>query len=88
MNQPLLKFALLVAATVLIPALALAERDHGRDSNDRGDHHERADRGGGAAHIPVVPETNAAWILIPFIGAVLAFSWHQLQKSKDDRNPG
>ena len=32
--------------------------------------------------VPVVPEANAAWVLIPFFGAVLLFSWRQFSRSK------
>jgi hypothetical protein len=60
--------------------LAYAEHDnekdnHGRGDNDRGRRHEDK-------HLPVVPEANAAWILAPFFGAVLLFSWRQLSRAK------
>ena len=32
--------------------------------------------------IPVVPEAKAGWVLIPFVGAVLIFSWRQLSRAK------
>ena len=32
--------------------------------------------------IPVVPEANAGWVLVPFFGAVLLYSWRQLSRAK------
>jgi hypothetical protein len=32
--------------------------------------------------VPVVPEANAGWVLVPFFGAVLLFSWRQFSRSK------
>jgi hypothetical protein len=64
----------LVAAALMLPVLAFAG---GHDSSDRkdenrwGDHDTHGDRD---RHIPVVPETNAGWMLVPFFGAVLLFS--------------
>ena len=64
----------LVAAALMLPVLAFAR---GHDSSDRkdenrwGDHDTDGDRD---RHIPVVPETNAGWVLVPFFGAVLLFS--------------
>ena len=71
----------LVAVTLILPALAYADRDHDRDNNrdnneQRGGDRDRDD------HIPVVPEANAGWVLIPFVGAVLLFSWRQFSRAK------
>jgi hypothetical protein len=45
-----------------------AGHDHGKGDND-----DNKDKGSdrGDRHIPVVPEANAAWLLVPFLGAVL-----------------
>jgi hypothetical protein len=73
------KTCALVAVTLILPALAYADRDHDRDNNR--DNHEQ--RGGDHdGRIPVVPEANAGWVLIPFVGAVLLFSWRQLSRAK------
>ena len=31
---------------------------------------------------PVVPEVNAAWVLVPFVGAVLLLSWRRFSDAK------
>jgi hypothetical protein len=65
------KICSLAAAALILPALAYADRDnHGRGDNDR--HQERG--GHGDPRVSSVPEANPAWILIPFMGAVLLFS--------------
>jgi hypothetical protein len=71
----------LVVASIALPALAYADREdkdsraenHGRGDND--EHHAARD-------IPVVPEANAGWVLVPFFGAVLFFSTRQLFRGK------
>ena len=68
----------LVAASIVLTALAYADRDNDKDShrenNGRGDNDEHhANR-----NIPVVPEANAGWVLIPFLKAVLLFSGRNL----------
>jgi hypothetical protein len=75
------KVCALAAVTLILPALAYAERsDHDRDK-DRDSHEQRGgDRDDRA--IPVVPEANAGWVLIPFVGAVLLFSWRQFARAK------
>jgi hypothetical protein len=81
LHNHLRKTCALVAVTLILPALAYADRDHNRDNNrdnneQRGGDRDRDD------HIPVVPEANAGWVLIPFVGAVLLFSWRQFSRAK------
>jgi len=79
LHNHLRKTCALVAVTLILPAIAYADRDHDRDNNR--DNHEQ--RGGDRDdHIPVVPEANAGWVLIPFVGAVLLFSWRQFSRAK------
>ena len=74
----------LVAATMMLPLLAFAG---GHDSSDRkdenrwGDHDTHGDRD---RHVPVVPETNAGWVLVPFLGAVLLFSARRFYRAEAD----
>ena len=75
------KTCALVAVTLILPALAYADRDHDRD-NDRDNHEQRGGDRDRDDHIPVVPEANAGWVLIPFVGAVLLFSWRQFSRAK------
>src|SRR5215469_15826778 len=91
-HKRLSKAYALVAATALFPVLAYADSDDGKgnkgDKNDRwsqrdehgwGDLDKDRDRGG---HIPVVPEANAASVLVPFFGALLLFSSREFSRSK------
>jgi hypothetical protein len=54
-----------------------------REDKGKGDKHE-SDKGGkhGGGRVSVVPETNAAWVLLPFFGAVLLLSWRQFSRTK------
>ena len=69
------KFAAMVAAILIVPALAFAGQDNGKGNNgqNNGKGNGRTD-----APIPVVPEANTGWVLIPFVGAVLVLSARQL----------
>ena|ERR1700759_5005226 len=75
-----------VAVSIALPALAYADRDsdngnHWRTDNDENhgrDNHKRH----GDPHVSAVPEANAGWVLIPFLGAVLLFSARNLYRGK------
>jgi hypothetical protein len=75
------KVCALLAATLILPALAYADRDQDRGNNRDNDDHRGGDRDRDD-HIPAVPEANAGWVLIPFVGAVLLFSWRQFSRVK------
>ena len=81
LHNHLRKTCALVAVTLILPALAYADRDHDRDNN-RDNHEQRGSDRDRDDHIPVVPEANAGWLLMPFIGAVLLFSWRQFSRAK------
>ena len=70
------KVCVLVAATSLLPLLAYADKDNdkGKGDNDRDDRKHHKD--------PVVPEVNAAWVLVPFVGAVLFLSSRRFSRAK------
>jgi hypothetical protein len=83
----------LVAASFILPALAYADHDNDRVNHWRGDNDEHHgigdnDKHQGNQQVPVVPEANAAWVLIPFFGAVLLFSSRHLFRSKAYQNNG
>ena len=70
-NHPQLKsnvrsFFAVVAISIALPALAYADHDHDKDGpredHGRGDRDERQ----GDRQVPVVPEANAGWVLVPF----------------------
>jgi len=79
------KLCVLVAATLICQVLAYADRDSGRGNWDDKDKHgwvnHDKDRGRDR-NVPVVPETNTGWVLIPFFGAVLVFSARRLFRAK------
>jgi hypothetical protein len=81
LHNRILRCCALVAATLVLPALAYADRDHDRDSSRDSDEHRGDDRDRDC-HIPIVPEANAGWVLIPFVGAVLLFSWRRFSRAK------
>ena len=77
----------LVAASLILPALAYADHDNDRGNHWRADNDEHQGKGDNDKHqgnqqIPVVPEANAGWVLIPFLGAVLLFSARNLFRGK------
>jgi len=81
------KVCALVAASFILPALAYADHDNGMGNHwrtDNDEHHARGDndKHQGNQQIPVVPEANAGWVLIPFLGAVLLFSARHLFPGK------
>jgi hypothetical protein len=72
------KVCALVAASLILPALAYADRDNDRVNHGRGDNDEHH----GNPRISAVPEANAGWVLVPFFGAVLLFSARHLFRGK------
>ena len=70
------KVCALVAATSLLPLWAYADKDKdkGKEDKDRDDRHHEKD--------PVVPEVNAAWVLVPVVGAVLVLSYRRFSRAK------
>jgi hypothetical protein len=69
------KISAIVAASLILPALAYA-KDIQWDKGDKG---EKGEKGGkGDPTVSSVPEANTAWVLLPFMGAVLLFSARHL----------
>ena len=77
-KYPLHRICALVAASLILPALAYADRDNDKDNRGRGDNDERH----GNPRISAVPEANAGWVLVPFFGAILLFSARHLFRGK------
>jgi hypothetical protein len=81
------KVCALVAASLILPALAYADRDNDRVNHGRGDNDQHQGKGDdnerrGNPRISAVPEANAGWVLVPFFGAVLLFSARHLFRGK------
>jgi hypothetical protein len=90
------KMYIIVAASLILPALAHAKDiDWGKgdkgemgdkwdkdDKGGKGEKSDKDDRGGrgekGDPRVSSVPEANTAWVLLPFVGAVLLFSTRKL----------
>jgi hypothetical protein len=72
------KISAVVAATLILPALAFAGDSQGNQNGP----------GQNQGNTPVVPETNAAWVLVPVLGAVLFFSSRRFLRAKTDRKNG
>ena len=68
------KVCALVAATLILPGLAFAGSG---GQNNQGDNNNNQGNG----NVPVVPETNAGWVLVPFFGAVLLYSWRRFSRA-------
>jgi hypothetical protein len=83
----------LVAATLILPRLAHGEEHWALLKDDWRDHDRARENGASRSGdydrdnnknrpVPVVPEANAGWVLVPFFGAVLVFSSRQLFRAK------
>jgi hypothetical protein len=79
------KVCALVASALILPMLAFADHDSGKSSKADNDEHRQSDHDTDRdrdRNVPVVPEANAGWVLIPFFGAVLLFSARQFFRAK------
>jgi len=84
-QNDLCKVCTSVAASLILPTLAFADHDNEKwNKRDRDEHRwsEHDNDKGRERQIPVVPEANTGWVLIPFVGAVLLFSARQLLRAK------
>jgi hypothetical protein len=77
LQNHLRKLCALVAAALILPALAYAGTDNGKGNDGQNNGNQN-----GRDKVPVVPEANAGWVLVPFFGAVLLFSARQLFRAK------
>jgi hypothetical protein len=82
-NYPQLKtcgrnLCAVVAISIALPALAYA-KDIQWEKGEKGEKGEKREKGGkGDPIVSSVPEANTAWVLLPFMGAVLLFSARHL----------
>lgn len=58
------------------------DNDKGGKSEQREEQRENNKGNNGHHKVTAVPEANAGWVLLPFIGAVLVLSWRQLSRVK------
>jgi hypothetical protein len=73
------KIFALIAATLTLPLLAYI----GKAGTDNGGGNDGSNNGKqNGHHVPVVPEANTVWVLVPVAGAVLLLSWRRLSRAK------
>src|ERR1700722_6154962 len=79
------KILAVVAASLILPGLTLAGTDNGKgnDGQNNGNQYGKAGKG---PTVSAVPEANTGIVLIPFVGAVLLFSWLQVSRMKAQRS--
>ena len=78
--QTLRNVCALVAVTLILPALAYAGTDSGRGNNGQNNGQQNGHK------IPVVPEANPAWVLVPFFDAVLLFASGNLFAKRSNKD--
>jgi hypothetical protein len=78
LQNQLAKIAALVAASIVLPLVAYLGFS-GQNNDQHGQGQNRNTQG----NVPVVPEANSVWVLIPIFGAVLLLSSGQLRTRAD-----
>ena len=78
------KICAVLAVTFILPVLGYAGTDNGTGNGGQNNGKQNGHDNISVAHdnIPVAPEPNVAWVLVPFFGAVLLFSARQLFRPK------
>ena len=75
---PISRVCALVAAMLILPVFSYAGTDNGKGNGGQ----NPGKQNGKDPSVPVVPEANAVWVLVPFLGAVLLFSARQIFRPK------
>jgi hypothetical protein len=75
------KVCALAVATLILPALAQAGTDNGKGNCGQNNGNQYG-KDKGDPTVSSVPEANTAWVLVPFMGAVLIFSARHLFREK------
>ena len=74
-----------VTASFILSGLALAGTDNGKGNGGNNNGNQNG-KNKGDPSISSVPEANAGWVLVPFMGAVLLFSSLQLSRLKAQKS--
>jgi hypothetical protein len=77
------KIFAVVAASLILPGLALAGTDNGKGNGGQNNGNQY---GKGDPSVSSVPEANPGIVLIPFVGAVLLVSWLQFSRMKAQKS--
>jgi hypothetical protein len=81
LQNQLTKIAALVVASVVLPLVAYLGFS-GQNNNQNGQSQNR----NGQGDVPVVPEANPVWVLVPIFGAVVLLSSRQLRTKANRKN--
>jgi hypothetical protein len=74
------KIFALIAATLTLPMLAYISKA-GTDNGQGNDGQNNGKQNGHHQGVPVVPEVNTGWVLVPVAGAVLLLSWRRFSRA-------
>jgi hypothetical protein len=86
LRNHILKICAVVAASLILPGLALAGTDHGKGNDGGNNGNQNGKNKGGDPSVSSVPEFNPAIVLIPFVGAVLLVSSLQLLRRRAQKS--
>jgi hypothetical protein len=82
LQNHILKTFAVVAASLMLPGLALAGTNKGKGNDGQNNGNQNGKTKNGDPSISSVPEANPVIVLIPFVGAVLLVSSLQLLRRK------
>jgi hypothetical protein len=80
------KIFAVVAASLILPGLALAGTDHGKGNDGQNNGNQNGKTKNGDPSVSSVPEANPGIVLIPFVGVVLLVSSLQLLRHKAQKS--
>jgi len=80
------KIFAVVAASLMLPGLALAGTDNGKGNNGQNNGNQNGKTKNGDPSVSSVPEANPVIVLIPFVGAVLLVSSLQLLRRRAQKS--
>jgi hypothetical protein len=86
LGNQILKIFAVVAASLILPGLALAGTDHGKGNDGQNNGNQNGKTKNGDPSVSSVPEANPGIVLIPFVGAVLLVSSLQLLRLKAQKS--
>ena len=80
------KIFAVVAASLMLPGLALAGTDNGKGNNGQNNGNQNGKTKNGDPSVSSVPEVNPGIVLIPFVGVVLLVSSLQLLRHRTQKS--
>ncbi|HXL08959.1 MAG TPA: hypothetical protein VN966_01940 [Candidatus Bathyarchaeia archaeon] len=80
------KIFAVVAASLILPGLALAGTDHGKGNDGQNNGNQNGKTKNGDPGVSSVPEANPGIVLLPFVGVVLLVSSLQLLRHRAQKS--